>query len=241
MKTPETYRSGAQYCTGNNCKFEHVLKENGKINFSAPPEGYRYTAMPIDEKTIRDWALDPMFVTKHRIGTKEMLCYMELVETKASFKIEQPYKSQNTKENRRRRCRIISEKTGREIMCPYGKDHTCIGCENAGKFDTRNSVPLSLDALFLSEDGAETFDVPAPDNTEAEVEEALTRERVFARLEELDSKKRGKNQRAMHVEIYKLWVDGYTFMDISRELNIPKSGLHDDLLRIAKIVKEEME
>lgn len=241
MTNKSIYRSDISYCTGNNRNFDHNLKANGRIDFDAPPEGYRYTALPIDYSTVQEWHLDPMFVTRHKIGTKRMLCYMELVKTKTSLKYEQTYKTENTKETRRRRCRIISEKTGNEIMCPYDGKHVCAGCEKAGDYNRHNSVPLSLDALFTTEEGESTLDIAAPENTAADAENHAAREQVFAKLAELDNQKRQKNQRAMHVRIYQLWIEGRTFMDICRILQISKSGLHDDFLRIAKIIQSEIE
>ena len=42
----------------------------------------------------------------------------------------------------------------------------------------------------------------------------------------------------MHLQIYNLWVAGYSFTEISEYLEIKKATLHDDLVRIAKIVKK---
>ena len=42
----------------------------------------------------------------------------------------------------------------------------------------------------------------------------------------------------MNLQVYDLWTQDYSFTEISEALGIAKATLHDDLIRIAKIVKK---
>lgn len=168
---------------------------------------------------------------------------MELTAISISSKIEQTYKTESTKEARKSRCRIISEKTGREIMCPYNGQHSCFGCAKAADMNHHTSVPLSLDTLFTDEsgEGRKTFDIPAPDNTEQKYVQKDIREHIRYELTELDMLSQAKNRRAMNLQVFDLWLQDYSFTEISKTLGISKATLHDDLVRIAEIVKKHID
>ena len=235
------YKCNSNYYGGNNALFEHNLTSDGKIDFSTPPAGYRYTAMRLEGDTAKDLHLDPMFITMHSFGGPvKFLCYMELAEEKLSAKLEQPDKTEVNKNIRESRCRIRSPKTGKLIMCPADGAHNCAICtleEHEKFFPAR---PLSLEALTYSDDESEEKEVelPAPDDTEAEFFEDETRSMIRAELAEMDTAKKKKGQRAMNLAIYNLWMQGYEFMEISEALGIKKATLHDDLVRIAMVVQK---
>ena len=44
----------------------------------------------------------------------------------------------------------------------------------------------------------------------------------------------------MHLQVYNLWTEGYPAAKISKMLDIKKATLHDDMVRIANIVKKHM-
>ncbi len=236
----KTYKlDTTKYLGTNNALFEHRLTPNGKIDFSAPPEGYRYTATPINWEIVESWNLDPMFVKMHYFGTWRTLCYMELTKASDSTIIEQPYKKENRRETCLKRCRIISPKTGKLIMCPYDGNHYCGSCMIPDNKKAAPMAPLSLDALmYPDEDTPQTFDIPDPFILKADYEERDERLQIRKELHDLDAYKETKGQQAMHLQIYNLWVAGYSFTEISEYLEIKKATLHDDLVRIAKIVKK---
>ena len=105
------------------------------------------------------------------------------------------------------------------------------------------SVPLSLDTLFTDEsgEGRKTFDIPAPDNTEQKYVQKDIREHIRYELTELDMLSQAKNRRAMNLQVFDLWLQDYSFTEISKTLGISKATLHDDLVRIAEIVKKHID
>lgn len=239
----ETYYCSKKYYNDENGKHAHQLKENGKIDFDAPPQGYQYAAMVITKEQIKDWNLDPMFVTMHKFGARKKLCYMVLTSTTVKHCIEQPEKNEDTRKRRYKRCQIFNAKTGNWIMCPYDGQHKCSECPVISE-DKREIVrTISLDALLTSEnDESEcAFEIADPSvNIEEAFIETDTRACIRRELEDLDGRKRQKKQRAMNLQIYDLWTQNYSSADIAQMLDIKKATLHDDLVRIAKIVKKYM-
>lgn len=236
-----TYTCSANYYGGNNARFEHNLTPRGRIDFSNPPAGYRYTAFKLEGDAAKDFKLDPMFITMHSFGgPMKYLCYMELVEEKLSIAIERSDRTAEMKNIRHNRCQIKSPKTGKIIMCPADGAHNCACCTLKDSDKIEPPRPLSLNALTYSDDDPEehSFDTPAPVNIEAEIMSNFAREQIRSELAELDAAKQKKNKRGMHLAIYNLLVADCEFMEISRRLNIKKATLHDDLVRIARVVQK---
>ncbi|MEE0940332.1 MAG: hypothetical protein U0L31_00190 [Bifidobacteriaceae bacterium] len=239
MAKAVNYDKNHTYAATNNKGFTPVLKSNGTVDFDQAPAGYAFRAMPVETwDNVRWMNLDPRFVTKHLLGSKNVLCYMELTELSIGNP-EQVYKSECNKEQRQRRCRIISEKTGQEIMCPYDAEHRCETCQRKEK-DQKTSESITFSALsHIDDDGEEVeFDAPADTNIEVDINIKISREMVFSELEQLDALWSKNGKQPKHVRIYKMWCDGYTATDIKDELNIPKATLNGDMKRIATIVKK---
>ena len=239
----ETYHCSKKYYNGENANHAHPLRENGRINFAAPPKGYQYAAMVITKEQIKEWHLDPMFVTMHMFGTKRKLCYMVLTSSAIKHCVEQPEKNEDTRARRYKRCQIFNAKTGNWIMCPYDGQHKCSECPVKAEDKHEIVRAISLDAFLASKDDENKYSFEIADKN-VNIEEAFIemdiRECIRKELENLDSRKRQKNQRAMNLQIYDLWTQNYSSAEIARMLNIKKATLHDDLVRIANIVKKYM-
>ena len=128
-------------------------------------------------------------------------------------------------------------------MCPYDGQHKCTDCPIKPEDKREITRFISLDASLNSEDQEReyAFEIADPSvNVEGDYVALDTRERIRRELASLDSQKRKKQQRAVNLQVYDLWTQGYASSDISRMLDIKKATLHGDLVRIANVVKKHM-
>ena len=107
-----------------------TVKDNGKIDFRKPPEGKVFVPIPTDKEDIRRRGIDQRFVTKHTFSGTTMLVVMELIDAEDEEKAKDyimDIKRECKREERKRRCTILNEKTGQLRYCPdclscYGED-----------------------------------------------------------------------------------------------------------------------
>lgn len=98
-----------------------TVKENGRIDFDKPPVGKQFVPVPTDEDDIKESQVDRDFVTFHKFSATTMKVKMVLVDESEADKAKAyvaAIKAKCKKEERKKRCRIVSPKTGRKIMCP---------------------------------------------------------------------------------------------------------------------------
>ena len=199
-------------------------KPNNRVDFNNPPEGYRYVPVIIEQEMIREWELDPRFITMRYIGGRKRLVYMELwTEAEAKW-YTQELKNEQHQEDRSRRCMVTSPKTGKLIRCP--DERSCVGCPFNDAMKQERSSSLSLDQM--QEAGIET---EAHGNVEDEI---IAKDLELEILAELSSTNRKL------VEIFERMTDGKKPVEIGEELGIRKSTLYDDIEKIRKITKKHL-
>lgn len=194
---------------------------NVKADFNNAPAGYRYVPMIITKEQIKDWELDPKFVTYHRIGATLHLCYMVPIEEEKYPSYMADLKAEDKRRERERRCLIESPKTGQLIMCP--ESNRCYGCPNAGNPDMPKCSAISIDTLYEKNE----YELPdATGDCENEVLAKMTAEDILNDLESANTKL---------ARIFELRLEGYEPKEISEILGIKRSTLYDDMKKIAKI------
>ena len=105
---------------------EFFIKANGRIDFSKPPKGKVFVPIPTDEEDIKRREIDRGFVTRHKFSGTSTLVVMELIDEEEAHKAKiymAGIKSECKREERKRRCSILSTKTGQVRHCP-----DCISC-----------------------------------------------------------------------------------------------------------------
>ena len=103
-----------------------TVKDDGKIDFNNPPEGKTFIPIPTDEEDIKLRKIDRRFVTMHRFSATKTLAVMELIDEEEADKAKAytaEIKCEYKREERKRRCKIISTITGQVRFCP-----DCISC-----------------------------------------------------------------------------------------------------------------
>ena len=92
-----------------------------RINYNEPPEGKVFVPVETNEDDIELRNVDRRFVTEHKFSATRKSVVMEVMD-KGKAEAAKAYiaaeKKACKREERANRCRIISPKTGREIMCP---------------------------------------------------------------------------------------------------------------------------
>ena len=199
-------------------------KPNNRVDFKNPPEGYRYVPVIIEQEMIREWELDPRFITTMRIGKQKHLVFLQLWKENEAKEYIQALKKEMHQEDRQDRCFIESPKTGKAIRCP--DDRSCIGCPFN---DAMKQVPCSSISIEeLAEDGVE---LEIRDSTS---DEAVTRLVEAEILKDLSAANRKL------VEIYERLLEGKDPKEIGDELHLKKSTLYDGIAKIRKITKEHL-
>ena len=110
-----------------------TVKANGRIDFNKPPKGKIFVPVPTDEEDIRDRNIDRSFVVHNRFSATKVPCIMELADESEAECVKAyiaDMKAECRKKEREARCRLISPRSGREIMCPesvscYSEDCPC--------------------------------------------------------------------------------------------------------------------
>ena len=206
----------------NNHKNQH--SQDNRVDFSNPPEGYRYVPVIIEQEMIREWGLDPRFITMRFIGGRKHLVFMELwTEAEAKW-YTQELKNEQHQEDRSRRCMVTSPKTGKLIRCP--DDRSCVGCPFNDAMKQERASCLSLDQMQEAE-----IETEAHDNVEDDV---IAKDLELEILAELSS----TNQKL--TAIFEQLIAGRTPKEIGQELGIKKSTLYDDIEKIRKIAKRHL-
>ena len=103
-----------------------TVKDDGKIDFNNPPEGKMFVPIPTSEEEIKLRKIDRRFVTMHRFSATTTLAVMELIDEEEAEKAKAytaEIKCEYKREERKRRCKIISTITGQVRLCP-----DCISC-----------------------------------------------------------------------------------------------------------------
>ena len=104
----------------------YTVKENGKVDFSKPPQGCVFAPIQIEEEDIKLLGIDRRLVTRHRFSATMKTVVMVPVDQKEADNVKKyvnMVKNECKKAERESRCRIRSPKTGKEIWCP-----DCISC-----------------------------------------------------------------------------------------------------------------
>ena len=140
-------------------KFENPgfnVKPNGKIDFDNPPEGKMFIPVPTNEEDIRLREIDRRFVTMHRFSATTMLVVMELVdadEHESARDYIAAMKAECKERERKKRCKIESPKTGKEICCPES-----ISCYS-DECPMRRGMQVRTDTFPSLDDMAETAEL----------------------------------------------------------------------------------
>ena len=103
-----------------------TVKNDGKIDFNNPPNGKAFIPIPTNEEDIKLRKIDRRFVTMHRFSATTALAVMELIDEEEADKAKAytaEIKCEYKREERKRRCKIISTITGQVRFCP-----DCISC-----------------------------------------------------------------------------------------------------------------
>ena len=209
---------------GKNTRTEKQTKRNEKADLRNPPPGYAYAPMLIEPYMVKEWALDPKYVTTMRIGKRKHLVYLILCEEKTAIEHLQALKNEMHREDRQDRCFIESSKSGKAIRCP--DERSCYGCPFA---DAMRQVPCAnLSTEEMAEDGVE---LEIRDSTS---DEALTRLIEAEILKDLSAANRKL------VEIYERLLEGKEPKEIGEELHLKKSTLYDGIKTIRKIAKKHL-
>ena len=96
-------------------KLGFTVKDDGKIDFNNPPEGKMFVPIPTSEEDIKLRKIDRRFVTMHRFSATTTLAVMELIDEEEADKAKAytaEIKCEYKREERKRRCKIISTITG---------------------------------------------------------------------------------------------------------------------------------
>lgn len=98
-----------------------TVKKNGRIDFKEPPKGKIFVPIPTNEEDIRNRHIDRSFIVNNRFSATKVPCIMELAdetEAEGAKAYVADLKAEYKKQERGARCRLISPRSGREIMCP---------------------------------------------------------------------------------------------------------------------------
>ena len=98
-----------------------TVKEDGRIDFSKPPKGKRFMAIPVEKEDLELMDVDRRFVVMHKFSATKKLAVMELIDENDAAAVDEfitNIKTECKQEERKSRCKICSPKTGRVIYCP---------------------------------------------------------------------------------------------------------------------------
>lgn len=159
-----------------------TVKENGRIDFAKPPKGKLFVPVPTDEDDIRDSQISRDFITYHKFSATTMQVKMMVVDESEAEKAKAyvaAIKSKCKKDERKKRCRITSPKTGKKIMCPE-----CISCysdecpKKKGQKVYEESDVVSLDFMSEKEMYQAFPEDPAYGSVEAEMDKEIFRKKL---------------------------------------------------------------
>ena len=209
-------------------------------DISNPPEGYDFYPSRIDSwDVVRDMSLDPRFVIMHTFDGKKALAFFEIMPVAQCKVLKNGDKVQENKARRHSRCRIMSEKTGAEMFCPYDGEHSCANCEKSESEKNRTFiVPLEVDDKETGE--CITQDVADPNvdvEGDATVEEQVSE--LKDALRKLDMRSQKSNHPGRHLDVFSLRYDEeMSPAEVSEETDIPKSTITGVMNRIKDIAVE---
>lgn len=138
-----------------------TVKENGRIDFKKPPMGKIFVPLPTDEEDIRNRHIDRSFIVNNRFSATKVPCIMELAdesEKEGAKAYIADMKAEFKKKERDVRCRLISPRSEREIMCPESISCYSENCPKKMGVQVWTNTPASL------EDMAETVKNSVYDN-----------------------------------------------------------------------------
>ena len=204
-----------------------TIKDNGKVDFKNPPKGKKFVPIPTDEEDIKLRGIDRRFVTMHRFSSTTTLTVMELIDEEEADKAKAytaEIKCECKREERKRRCKIISTITGQVRLCP---DYiSCYGDECPKKLGlvVEEGGPASFEELSEYVKSSIYTDDPTADEAVANVmwesfkRKLGTEKETFVKLIELSEQgyvakevmeRLGRSKTWYYEswkEIYKLWI-----------------------------------
>lgn len=187
------------------------------------------------KKSVNEYAIAPMPITDgprydhpdiqgiamRKIGATKRLCYLVKVPAELAAFVPAYDKKLSDEILRGNHCRVISEKTGKPIIC----DHkSCYSCPKAGKLDMQTCHNASLE--YLDEQGIE---IATYDTTSDAATAHLKAEELIAELKQ-KSKKLD--------EIGRLSLQEYEAKEIIEELHTAKSTIYDGINRMREIAED---
>lgn len=127
-----------------------TVKKNGRIDFKEPPKGKIFVPIPTNEEDIRNRGIDRSFVVNNKFSATRVPCVMVMAdeaESEGAKAYVADLKAEYKKQERSTRCRFISPRSGREIMCPesiscYGED-----CPKKMGIQVWTIIPASMDDM----------------------------------------------------------------------------------------------
>lgn len=127
-----------------------TVKENGRIDFKKSPIGKIFVPLPMNEEDIRDRHIDRSFVVYNRFSATRVQCIMELAdesESEGARAYIADMKAKYKKKEREARCRLISPRSDREIMCPESVSCYSEDCPKKMGVQVWTNTPTSLEDM----------------------------------------------------------------------------------------------
>ena len=201
-----------------------TVKEDGKIDFKRPPKGKIFVPVPTDEEDIRLRGIDRRFVTMHRFSTTTTLAVMELVDEEEADKAKAytaEIKCECKRQERKKRCKIISAITGKVRLCP-----DCISCYG-------DECPKKH-GMMVEEGGPAPFEELAEYVKSSVYTDDPTADEAVVNVMWDSFKRNLSKEDESFAKLIELNEQGFVAKEIMKRLGISKTGYYDSWKEIHK-------
>lgn len=190
-----------------------TVKANGRIDFKKPPVGKIFVPLPTDEEDIRDRHIDRCFVVNNRFSATKVPCVMELAdesEAEGAKAYIADMKAEYKKKEREARCRLISSRSGKEIMCPESISCYSEDCPKKMGVQVWTNTPASLEDMAETVKNSVYDDDPTANEAMVNVMWERFKEKLY-------------DEKAVWVKILEMDECGYSTGEILEALNRKKT------------------
>ena len=190
-----------------------TVKENGRIDFKKPPVGKIFVPLPMNEEDIRERHIDRSYVVNNRFSATKVLCVMELAdesEAEGAKAYIADMKAEYKKKEREARCRLISPRSGREIMCPESISCYSEDCPKKMGVQVWTNTPASLEDMAETVKNSVYDDDPTANEAMVNVMWEQFKEKLYA-------------EKPDWVRILEMDEYGYSTIEILETLNRKRS------------------
>ena len=201
-----------------------TIKDNGKVDFTKPPKGKKFVPIPTDEEDIKLRGIDRRFVTMHRFSATPILVVMELIDDEETDKAKvytAEMKYECKREERKRRCKIISAITGQVRLCP-----DCISCYS-------DECPKKH-GMAVEEGGPAPFEELAEFVKSSVYTDDPTSDEAIVNVMWDSFKRNLKTKDELFVKLIELNEQGFAAKEIMEQLGISKTWYYDSWKEIHK-------